>query len=120
MPGCARLAHADMCSPAEGAGWERVGKAGSHIARDRCGSCFTCGSWMAAIPRGAAVWGHASVNALWRATTLSHSVPLRAKSRSVCVCADKSSGGIFVLEYFRSVEYSAFQAVATHFCSLWT
>ena len=75
MPGAAGLARAGMCPPVEGAGGGRVGRAGSPIARARCGSCFTCGSLAAAIPPRAAMWSHASVNALWLATTVCHSAP---------------------------------------------
>ena len=75
MPGVAGLACAGMCPAAEGAGRRRVGRAGSPIARGRCGRCFTCGSRVAAIPPWATMRSHASVNALWRATTVCHSAP---------------------------------------------
>ena len=75
MPGSARLARTRMCPPAKGAGGGQVGGAGSPIARGCCGSCFTCSSRAAAIPLQAAMWSHASVNALWRATTLCHDAP---------------------------------------------
>ena len=75
MPGAAVLARAGMCPPAEGAGGGRVGRAGSPIAWGRCGSCFTCGSRVAAIPPRAAMRSQASVGALWRATTVCHSAP---------------------------------------------
>ena len=50
MPGAAWLARAGLCPPAEGAGKGRVGRAGSRIARGRCGSCFTRGSRVAVNP----------------------------------------------------------------------
>ena len=54
MPGSAGLALAAMCQPEEGAGWRRVGTAGSPNVRGLCGSFFTCGSRVAAIsPRAA-------------------------------------------------------------------
>ena len=53
---------------AGGEGWE------SHLA-GRCGSCFTCGSQVDAIPPQAAMRSHASVNALWQATSVCHSAP---------------------------------------------
>ena len=77
MPGAARLTRAGISPPAEGAGGGRVGRAGSPIAQSRCGSCFTCGSRVAAIPPRAAMRSHASVNASWRATTVCHSAPHR-------------------------------------------
>ena len=61
MPGAAVLARAGMCPPAEGAGGWRVGRAKSPIAWGRCGSCFTCGSRVAAIPPRAAMRSLASV-----------------------------------------------------------
>ena len=75
LPGAAGLARAGMCPPAEGADGGRVGRAGSPIARGSCGSCFTCGSRVAAIPPRAAMRSHASVNALWRATSVCQSAP---------------------------------------------
>ena len=73
--GAAGLARPGMCPPAEGAGGGRVGRAGSPIAWGRCGSCFTCGLRVAAVPPRAAMRSHASVSALWRATTVCHSAP---------------------------------------------
>ena len=75
MLGAAVLARAGMCPPAEGAGGGRMGRAGSPIAWGHCGSCFTCGSRVAAIPPRAAMRSLASVSALWRATTVCHSAP---------------------------------------------
>ena len=84
MPGAAGLARAGMCPPAEGAGGRRVGRAGSHIAWGRCGSCFTCGSRVAAIPPRVAIRSHASVSALWRATTVCQSAAYEEVGATGC------------------------------------
>ena len=76
LPVAAGFARPGMCPPAEGgAQTERVGKAGSHNARGRCGRCFTCGSRVAAVPLRAAMRSHASVNALLVDTNVCHSAP---------------------------------------------
>ena len=62
---------------AGGEGWE------SHLA-GRCGSCFTCGSRVAAIPPRAAMRSHASGSALWRTTTMCHSAPRQCVVSIAC------------------------------------
>ena len=64
MPGAAVLVRAGMCPPAEGTRGGRMGRTGSPIALGRCGSCFSCGSRVAAIPLRAAMRSQASVSAL--------------------------------------------------------
>ena len=78
----AGLTRAGMCPPAECADGGRVRRAGNPIARGRCGSSFTCGSRVAAIPPRAAMRSHASVNDN-HARACHHCVPQRAAYEGV-------------------------------------
>ena len=66
LPGAARLVRAGICPPAEVEGDGRMGRAGSPIARGRCGSCVACSSRVAVIPpRAAAMRSNAVPGHCW-------------------------------------------------------
>ena len=60
-PGAVELAQGGKWLTRGGAvrGW--AGRAGRPVERGRCGSCFTCGSLVAAIPPWVAIRSHASI-----------------------------------------------------------
>ena len=70
--GAAGLARAGAFPPADAAVGGQLRRAGRPVAWGHCGSCFTCGSRVAAIPPRAAKRSHASVSTLWRATGGGH------------------------------------------------